>query len=107
ERLHHVGRAALGADAAVAMFRNAHSSAGNSQRRRRGNVKRAAGIASCATGIHQRVAPSAAEVKRLTVLSLQRCGLVANGLRKADNLLHRLARSEEHTSELQSLTNLV
>ena len=91
EGFHHVGRAALGADAAIAVLGYAHSRAGGHESDGSGNVEGAGSVSAGAAGVDQGIAAGAADIDGVAVVAKQRRGSRANGLREADNLLDRFA----------------
>ena len=92
QRFHHVGRAAFGSHAAVAVLGHAHAGAGDDERGGGGDIEGAAGVAAGAAGVDQRVALGAADVDSVEFsMKRQRLGRGADGLGEAHNLFDRLA----------------
>src|SRR6202140_5377961 len=71
---HHVGRAALRGNAAIAMLGDAHARSGDDERCRSRNVERAAGISSSAAGIDECVASGSTGIENRVTVEFERNG---------------------------------
>ena len=91
QRFHHVGGAALRGHAAVAMLGDAYAGSSDDEGGCRRNIERAAGIATGAAGIDERVAPGAAGVEDGVGVEFEWNSGGADGFGKSDDFFDRFA----------------
>src|ERR1700720_3746167 len=99
---HHGGRAASGAQTAVAVLGHSHPSSRNNKRRCGGNIERAGGAATGATGIYQGIS-GAAGIRHGVFVNRQRLGRGTHGFGKPHNLFDGLALHMERHKQGRNL----